>query len=194
MTVALLVSFGVLLLVALTLSSLLRFHVVFSDHGGLFRLHWLALTLGFDTAAKEWQVLLFSRRVYRKQKDERPAKPKDKEPKERRQQPVRAWFGDGKAFWGVLRYLLRHIRLEHVYADATLATPDPALTGTLYGLAASVVYPLAALSPKVQLNVTADFVGDRPSGRVDAALGIRLVYLIVFGWQVYRLTRRRRAT
>lgn len=178
------------LLTALALLAPLRFQASVIDRQILLRLRWTVLTLGFDTTAQEVRLSLFARRVYRKRTDEkRPFKPK-KERKATRRVPARQWLEERDALLAQLRYLLRHIELERLDADVTLATSDPALTGALYGLAIGFVYPLATLSPKVSLIVAPDFTSERPSGRVDAAFSVRLIYLVVIGWQLFRLNRR----
>ncbi len=92
-----------------------------------------------------------------------------------------------------LRHLLARVRLDHCEARARLATPDPALTGMLYGVACSVVHPAQARWPRAELHVEADFIDTAPSGRLLLAVRVRVATLARIAWRVFWYQRSQAA-
>jgi hypothetical protein len=74
-----------------------------------------------------------------------------------------------------LRDVLKNIRLNQLFLAADIATPDPALTGTIYGGLYPVCASVNSFSPKVSLELQPDFINQIPRGRADVAVSTRLI-------------------
>jgi hypothetical protein len=182
---------ALLLLVAL-LAPVLWCSVDADETGADVEVRWLLVTVGVDTRKREFRLALFSigvlRRGFEEKKKEDKKKPKPrKRPSKRTFAPTRLLVERGSVF-GLLRYLWRHLRWERFEVDLTIATPDPALTGTLYGVATATA---AMIEPSAGwLRITPDFTSERPGGRLRLALGVRILVLAVFGFRAMLLGRR----
>ena len=95
----------------------------------------------------------------------------------------------------LLASLPRTIRLKRLRIQGRLGFADPAQTGRVYGYLQAV----AARKGKMQINVSPDFVRAGAFGRLDLVahlhLGLLILLLGRFGWQVaYRLLAARLRT
>lgn len=187
---------GFVALIGLLVFSLIHVDVLASERAAWLRLRWLGSRLSFHLPDKLFEYHLFSLRLFRKplsQTKER--RPKQAKPKRvTRTVSLGERLEQAKAAAGAGRYVLRHIRLEHLRAQATIATPDPALTGELFGYASGLQGALSALAPNVSLHVTPDFGQQVPRGQVDGSLHIRVVHLLIAAWRFGKqfLFKRRR--
>jgi len=74
-----------------------------------------------------------------------------------------------------LKDVLKGIRFNRLFLDADIATPDPALTGTIYGGLYPVCASVNSISPRLNLEVRPDFINEIPRARAEAALSTRLI-------------------
>jgi len=178
-----------LVLLVLVLASLLRLEVTLGNAGSRIGVRWLGLGFRFDTRAKEFNLSLFSYSFYRK-RTERP-RPTTKQ-RVRSGVPLKRWLELRGALLAQLRYLLTHSRFKHLKAELIIATPDPALTGTLYGLAAGLVQPYSALLRTASLRIAPDFTSEASHGSLDTALSLRIIHLAVVAWRLSLLSQKLR--
>ncbi len=116
--------------------------------------------------------------------------------KRRAAKPSRGFrLADGSAAWRFyrrqLQYLLVRTYLDQLDADLRVATPDPALTGMLYGVSCAAIYPLRARWPRAELAVGPDFIGTAPALRLAFAVRIRIATLVLVAIRSYRFHRSR---
>ena len=188
-------------LIALALVSWLRLdgHLDgnLDDPSGRVRLRWTLVAVAFDVRERRLEVQLVKWRVVRRRLgEERPSSRQESAPSTA-STPRRRRFG-GAAGGGVgalrfylqqLRFAFARIRLDQLDLDLRVATPDPAVTGVLYGATCSLVYPLVAIWPRAQLAVRPDFEGSVPAGRVALAVRVRLATLALVAWRVFWFER-----
>ena len=119
------------------------------------------------------------RRLKKRRKTEQEAAPKARERNLRTL--VRLLF---EPSLGLLTSLPRIIRLKRLRVQGRLGFVDPAQTGRVYGYLQAV----AGRKGKVQINVSPDFVRPGAFGRLDLVahlhLGLLILLLGRFGWQV----------
>ena len=180
------VTFGLILLSLLALLGLLVFSVIYldlqaSERAARLRVRWLGARLTLATGKEEAEFGLFSLKVRRRLtvKEGRLEKPKPRQPK--REVSLGERLEQASVFMRAGACVLRHIRLQNVNAQATVATSDPALTGELFGYASILK---STLAPWVSLSVTPDFCGTTPRAQLSGTLSIRVVYLLVAAWRV----------
>lgn len=90
----------------------------------------------------------------------------------------------------VKRYL-RHISIEKVKLDITIASDDAAKTAIEYGIVCQAVYPVTAFLNSFanvkwkQIDVTSDFQSVKPSFGFAATVKMRIIYLIIIAIKCY---------
>lgn len=104
--------------------------------------------------------------------------------------PRKLW-AQRRSVLAALRAFLRRLRFRRLSVDATLATPDPALTGWLTGAAFAV---RAVVPATVRSGVTLgpDFMAETPSVALDASVRLRPVHAAVLAVRLWRVVRRAR--
>jgi hypothetical protein len=75
--------------------------------------------------------------------------------------------------------LLRAIRWDKLSLELDVATPDPALTGILYGQLCAVKYSTNHFFPSAQIDVCPDFVNQLPHGSAETVFSVRPVNVVV---------------
>ena len=194
------VAITLLVLIALALVSWLRFDGQLDgnldDPAGWLRVRWTLLAVTLDVRERRLEVRLVRWRVVRRRLGEerldspKPTEP-DSAPEQRR--PRRGGPGVGIAdlrfYLRQLRFAITRIELDQLDLDLRVATPDPAVTGVLYGATCGAVYPLLAIWPSARLAVSPDFVGSVPAGRVALAVRVRLATLALIAWRVFWFER-----
>jgi hypothetical protein len=75
--------------------------------------------------------------------------------------------------------ILKGIRWNRFYTELEVATPDPALTGVLYGQLCSVKYSTERFFPKARIIVTSDFTSQLPRGSAESEFSIRPVHVVI---------------
>ena len=178
---------AVLLLIVLALVSYLRLGVLLSQEQMALQVGWFGHRLRIDVRKRWldwwWLGLHLLHRPLKK------SQAKNKTPKQSRKQPrtppsLATVWQQRPRLMRLLRYLFKHLRWSKFDLRLRLATPDPALTGMLYGV-------FCAFPPvlKRHMRVEPEFMEEWPVGSLDAALQIRTVALLVLGWQGLWLAR-----
>jgi hypothetical protein len=198
----LLVTIGVVLgvlvaLVALVLVTWLRLEGRVGEGAVRVGVRWLALALAVDIGRRTIEVRLFGRVLSRRPMGgDDPPRPKRERARAARRVLPGVWLGRFDRAWrfyrGQLAYLARGTRLDRLDGSVRIATPDPALTGILYGAACAVVLPLAGRLPAASLDLEPDFLEEWPSGHGALELRVRLATLALIGWRVFRHERSER--
>ena len=195
------IAITLLVLIAVVLGSWLRLdghlHGDLDQPSGRLRLRWTLLAVALDVRERRLEVRLVRWRVVRRRLgEERPSSPKRTEPdtapaprRRRSRGGVGGGVGDLRFYLRQLRFAIARIRLDRLDLDLRVATPDPAVTGVLYGAACGAVYPLLAIWPRATLAVSPDFVGSVPAGRVALAVRVRLATLALVAWRVFWFER-----
>ena len=181
------------LLLLLALMSFLQIGTKFSERGGVFRVSWLGVRFGLDSQARAWSLYLLGWRLVQKPLGAS-AKPKATPKKKTPAEPFssQAFFSQRTQLVEMLRYLGRHLHVERLELQAILATPDPALTGMIYGFGQALLPAVRWRWPQAMLRVDPDFMQDFPTGTLELALRIRTVHLVVLGWRGMVLMRKLR--
>lgn len=187
-----------LALLALLLFASLRLEAALTERGGVLQLRWLGSRVAFDPRGRVLSGYLGGWRVFRRAIPARTPKPSTSPKKA--QAPFRwqalVWAkaserGRLKALW---QYLLRHLHRERFSLQLQLSTPDPALTGMLYGLYCASYYAFEPFWKEGRLRVEANFMEEWPKGKLDMVLRTRLVHLLVLGLRTWGIVRRLRGT
>ena len=182
-----LILFLVLILVLAVLLLPVSLQLVLNERRKSISLCWFFVMWKVDLLSKSSELRVFSQRVIsRKMKKKPKEKAKHIEEVEKKKK--------GRGFkildlWKerdlllkvltvvspFLREVLKSIRFNQLFLDADIATPDPALTGTIYGGLYPVCASVNSISPNLNLEVRPDFVSEIPRGRAEVALSTRLI-------------------
>ena len=187
-----------LLVIVVPLASALHLRLAASVGAVDFELRWLLVTVGVDTRARQFRLALLSKTVLRRdtsrsreRKDERPKR--ERKPRRRRSNrriSLAGLLSERRPALDLVRYLWRHLHWRRFRLRLTVATPDPALTGELFGYLSAVTGTLAAYAPAGSFEVSPDFMAQRSDAEVDLAVSIRVFSLVILGWRAFRLRRR----
>lgn len=177
---------ALLTVVALLLASSLRLELRVDGLRADARLAWAGVGVRVDSVTRTVEVRWLGRRVAQRalRRSERAAGD-EPSPRRRKWTLCRRRAGrrglPGPDAWrfyrGQLAYLMRRIRVERCAGAVRVASPDPAVTGMAYGMAAALVMPVAARCPRAALAVVPDFEATAPSGWLDLAVRLRLATL-----------------
>jgi hypothetical protein len=189
---------AVVAIVAFVLVTWLRFDARIDGATGLLRLRWTLLSVSLDAVAQSLEVRLLGWRVLRrsvgemiatgKEKVERPREPKP--PRKRRVRPPDV-VGTWRFYRHQAGFLVRRVHVDRFDGRLRIASPDPAVTGVVYGAACGLVMPLSARWPGAAMALEPDFVGELPGGWLVVALRVRLATLARIAWNVLRFERSR---
>lgn len=190
---------GILLLVVvIPLGSALRVRLTASEEGVGFELRWLLVTVAVDTRARELRLALLSTTILTRNTasgDKRPNKGAKADASSKRGRnrgrvsPARV-LAERHAALELVRYLWRHLRWQRFRVRLRVATPDPALTGEVYGYLSALIGAAEAYLPAGSLEVTPDFESRAPGAEADIAVSLRVLVLVVLAWRVIRLRQR----
>jgi hypothetical protein len=75
--------------------------------------------------------------------------------------------------------ILKGIRWNRLYTELEVATPDPALTGVLYGQLCAVKYSTERFFPKARILVKPDFINQLPRGCAESEFSIRPLSVVI---------------
>lgn len=173
----------VLVGIGLALASFVRLGVCLGQDCMGVEVGWLGHRVGFDLRRRmlDWWWLglhLLHRSIPKNEAKHKPRKQAQASPS------ITSVWQQRPKIIRLLRYLRRHLRWEQFEVWLRLCTPDPALTGMLYGFLCA--FPLKI---KRHLQAEPDFMQDWPLGRLEAALKIRTFDVLVLGWQGFSLAR-----
>jgi hypothetical protein len=195
----------VLLLLALAvLASSLRLEVRLDPDTLQGAARWMLLSIAADGRARTLEVRLLRWRVVQRSWSELGGGEGDAERAAPRREPTRRRRSRGRSrtwrdavdAWPFYRRQLRiamsRLHVDRAYGVLRLATPDPALTGILYGAVCAVAAPFALRPDRGDFRVEPDFVGTFPGGTLDVAVRVRLAVLAGLAWRITRHERARR--
>ncbi len=188
------VAVGIVAVLALIcLVAPVRLRLSFNDRKRAVALRWLVINLEGNLKERAFRLSLFDRSVITrkfKKSEEEVKKTKEKRPK------AMGKVAKGKKkksklglldVWSrkelVLRVIrvafrflveiLRTIRWDKLCLELDVATPDPALTGILYGQLCAVKYSACHFFPSARIEVRHDFVNQLPSGSAETVFSLR---------------------
>ncbi|MGB2698711.1 MAG: DUF2953 domain-containing protein, partial [Candidatus Zixiibacteriota bacterium] len=109
------------------------------------------------------------------EKKEKPKKKKEKEKKKRPGfkilwQEKKVMVKTAKVALSSAGDVFRKSKLERLFLDARIGTPDPALTGMLYGGISSISFPLQTFLPNTSINVYPDFETQSFRGNTEVTI------------------------
>jgi hypothetical protein len=180
----------VVLILAIVLFSSIFFHLILDDKRKRGSLQWLGASFFWDWSTKKTGFDLFNLRIWRGslEKKEKPKKEKE-EKKKKKPNYIILWqekevmARTAKIAFSSLGDLLRKSKLEKFILDARFGTPDPALTGVLYGGISSISFPLQTFLPDSCINVYPDFEAPSLSAKTRISSQTRLLHLF---WIIVR--------
>ncbi len=187
---------AVVLAIVVLLASVLQLRLAASEEGATFELRWLLVMLGVDTRAQQFHLSVLHRTIVRRGitgPGRRKGSKSDRKPRRKRSRrriSLAELLSERRSAVELLHYLWRHLRWRRFKLRLIVATPDPALTGELFGYLSALTGPLATYLPAGSLEVSLDFMAERPSGEVELAAGIRVFVLAALGWHVLRVLQR----
>jgi hypothetical protein len=164
-----------------------RLHLVLSEKGKSISLGWFFMMLGADFVSKTFELRLFSqrimsRKIQKKRKEKEEVKKAKKIKKKGRGFEISDLWKEKDlisrvlvVFFRFLKDMLRRISLNRFFVEAEVATPDPALTGVIYGGLCALSVPTNLISPDIRIKVQPDFENEIPRGRAEVAFSTRLI-------------------
>jgi len=188
------VAVGIVAVLALIcLVAPVRLRLSFNDRKRAVALRWLVIDLEGNLKERAFRLSLFDRSVITrkfKKSEEEVKKTKEKRPR------TKGEIEEGKKkksklglldVWSrkelVLRVIrvafrflvdiLRTIRWDKLRLEVDVATPDPALTGILFGQLCAVKYSANHFFPSARIEVRHDFVNQLPSGSAETVFSVR---------------------
>jgi len=84
-------------------------------------------------------------------------------------------------------YMLKKTELERFWLNLRIATPDPALTGILYGGLSSLSYSLQPFLPLREVNLYPDFQAETPRANLEIFLKTRFFHVLWVGVKTFLL-------
>ena len=192
---------GLSIVVILTLICLIapiRLRLILNDKKRALALSWLVIEVEGNFREKFVRLdLLHQRIITRKfkkdakevRKKERQAKPeveadKGKE-KKSNLRPLDLWVRRELAVrviritLGFILDLLRAIRWDTLSLELDLATPDPALTGVLYGQLCALKHSTGYLLPNARVRFQPVFTNQLPKGSAQTVFSVRPVNVVL---------------
>jgi hypothetical protein len=194
-----------LLVLALVLFLPIHIGVSLSNEDRRLRMAWFGIRVESDWVARQTHWRLWFWRLPSgqwKAAETPPGREVRKKGREERDKKVRRrveWWDAldllplvARVAMRFLRDLLRPVRLEYLDGQATIATPDPALTGALYGLSHAVIAPFVGERSRITLRTGADFSRGVPRFSLRASLHYRLFGVAQAFWHAFWALPKRR--
>lgn len=184
-----------LLLLAVTLLLLVPVAVdaAWGDEQRGFAVAGPGLRVSFDARAHTTELRLLAWRVgHWTSPAERRKKPQRRRRRARPRPAPRKLWAERWRVIAALRAFFRRLHVRRLWLEATLATPDPALTGWLTGAA----YAVRAVTPRsVQraVSLQPDFASESPRLALDASVRVQPLHAAVLAVRMWRVVRRARA-
>lgn len=168
----------------------LRLQLILSDRRRTITVGWLVVRAGGDLKERAFVLYLRDRTIMRKESRKtvrEKAKERPQEQKKKRsgfkltdlwkeRDLVETCIQAGLRFlWDVLK----SVRWDKLLLEVDLSTPDPALTGLLYGELCAVKYSTQHAFPQAQIDVRADFTRELPRAEAESIISIRPLNVVV---------------
>jgi hypothetical protein len=179
-----LILFFVIILILTGLFLPVRLYLVLNEKRKSISLGWFFMMLGVDLRSRTFELRLFSQRIIsRKMRKKRKVKEEVKKTKKKGRgfNIVDLWREKDLLsrvlciFFRFLKDMLKGIHFNRFFVEADIATPDPALTGTIYGGLYAVGVSVNSISPNFNLKVQPDFQNENPRGTAEVAFSTRLI-------------------
>jgi hypothetical protein len=169
----------------------IRLRLILNDHTRTVSLGWLVIQLGRDLKERTFALYLGGRVVLRRQagtaQKREPKKEKtgeDKVSKKSKFNLADLWkerdliekiIQTGlRLVWDVFK----SIRWNKLLLEVDVSTPDPALTGFLYGELCAVKYSAEYVFPRARIGVRSDFVEELPRVSGESVFSLRPASMI----------------
>ncbi len=190
LTALYLILFFVIILILTGLFLPVHLHLILNEKRKSISLGWFFMVLGADLVSKTFELRLFSKRIIsrtmrKKRKEKEEVKKVKKKKKKGRGFDVSDLWKERDLlsrvlciFFRFLKDMLRRIHLDRFFVEADIATPDPALTGTIYGGLYAVCVSVNSISPNLRLKVQPDFQKEVPSGNADIAISTKAIDVV----------------
>lgn len=142
-------------------------------------LRWLCANFFWDWSVKKSGFNLFNQRIWTGSLEKK-EKPKKKKKKKKRPDYFVLWqekevmLKAARIAFSSVVDLLKKSKIQRLFLDARIGTPDPALTGVLYGGISSVCFPLQAFLPRSFINVYPDFQTESLGGKAEIGVRTRI--------------------
>jgi hypothetical protein len=167
----------ILFILSVLLFSSIFFHLVLDDKRKRGSFKWLCGSFYWDWSDKMTGFKLFNLRMWRGSLEKK-EKPKKKKVKKKKKGPSfmilwqekRVMVKTANVAFSSAGDLLRKSKVDRFLLDANVGTPDPALTGVLYGGISSISYPLQSFLPNTTINVYPDFETQTFRGNTEISL------------------------
>lgn len=163
-----------------------RLRLILNNRTRTLALGWSMIQVTRDLREKTFVLYLGSRAIMRKRfetagkrEPEKKEPAEDKERKKSKFSLIDLWRERDlaeKVIRTGLRLLwdvLRSIRWDKLLLEVDVSTPDPALTGFLYGELCAVKYSTESVFPRARIEVRPDFVNAVPSVGAESILSLR---------------------
>jgi hypothetical protein len=182
-----LILFFLIVLILLGLFLPVRLHLILDEKKRSVSLGWFFMMLGADLLSKTFELRLFNQRIISRKMRKKPKEKKEVKKVKKIRKKGRGfeildlWKEKDLLsrvlciFFRFLKDMFRSIRLDRLFVDADIATPDPALTGTIYGGLYPVCLSVNSISSDLRLKIQPDFEGEIPRGKVEVAFSTRLI-------------------
>ena len=188
------VAVGIVAVLALIcLVAPVRLRLSFNDRKRAVALRWLVIDLEGNLKERAFRLSLFDRSVITrkfKKSEEEVKKTKKKRPKamgrvakdkkKKSKLSLHDLWLRKKLVLRVIRVafrflveILRTIQWDKLCLEVDVATPDPALTGILFGQLCAVKYSANHFFPSARIEVRHDFVNQLPSGSAETVFSLR---------------------
>lgn len=167
----------------------IRMQLILNERRRSVVVSWFRMALGSNVKERVYEFKFFDQTIVRKTFKKAPSK----EMKKKRRKP-RKEIKEGKKksrfnlrfLWEerdllqrvtkiglrFLRDILRAIRWDRLFLELQVSTPDPALTGVLYGELLAVKYSTEYSLPNARIKVEPDFVNQAPRGSVESVFSL----------------------
>lgn len=184
-------------LVWLVLRQPLRLKVRWGTNEKLVLWSWLGFVRERDTLHKT-STLRWRDRQLRSRAIEEEKHPKQKEEAHKRECRKRWWLQPDLvrevigALWAGVRLFFEQLRVERCTAKIQIATPDPSLTGILYGSAVALQQIVPYRFRNIALELQPDFEFERPQFQGEICLSIRPTDILRVGGRVVRRLPKRK--
>lgn len=182
-----LAAFVILILAGLLVP--LRLQLIVGDRRRSITVGWLVVRAGRDLKEGAFVLYLRDRTIMRKESRKTVTDKAKERPQEQKKRTgfkltdlwkerdlVEICIEAGLRFlWNVLK----SIRWDKLLLELHVSTPDPALTGLLYGELCAVKYSTQHAFPQAQIDVRADFTRELPRAEGESILSIRPLNVLV---------------
>ncbi|MCK4404819.1 MAG: DUF2953 domain-containing protein [candidate division Zixibacteria bacterium] len=156
-----------------------------NDRKKLIAFRWLWIDLESNLKEKVFELRLFNQKIIQKKfKKKTKEKIKKAKKKGRKLNIVDLWHKRDLLFQVIpilLRFflnILKAIRWDKLFLEVDVATPDPALTGVLYGGLCAVKGSTDYFLPDAHIKFRPDFFNRFPRGSAETVFSIRMLNVV----------------